>query len=97
MATAFLQWISPKESYVLAKSLRDKGHIKSDKVEAAFRSVPRSAFLPAWLEKKALEDSPIKQGIYHHSAPHMYAMVIEALEIQAGTVVAYQLIILYLQ
>lgn len=79
-------WIGHKESNSLIRSLLDKGHIKSDKVEEAFRSVQRSAFLPPGLGKRGQEDSPIKQGIYHQSAPHMYATVIEALEFEAGKI-----------
>ena len=93
MSSLFGAWTNPKPTEQMAKGLRDKGHIKSDKVEAAFRSVPRSAFVPAELEKKACEDSPIKQGIVHLSAPHMYAIVLEALDIQPGELI----LLLFLQ
>ena len=46
--------------------------------------VSRAIFVPPDLKEKAFDDSPIKKGIFHLSAPHMYAIVLEALNIQPG-------------
>ena len=71
-------------SFELAKKLVEKGNIKSRQVEVAFSSVPRAAFVPPELKGRAYDDSALRQGSFHLSAPHMYAIVLEALDIQAG-------------
>lgn len=63
----------------------ETGIIKTKEVEDAFRAVPRGAFLPPDLKIKAYEDSPIQGDPHiHMSAPHMYAIVLEALQLSSG-------------
>ena len=63
----------------------ETGIIKTKEVEDAFRAVPRGAFLPPDLKIKAYEDSPIQADPHiHMSAPHMYAIVLEALQLSSG-------------
>ena len=68
----------------LAKKLVEKGSIQSEKIETVFAKVSRAVFVPPELEEKAFEDRPIRQGMFHLSAPHMYAIVLEALDVQSG-------------
>jgi protein-L-isoaspartate O-methyltransferase len=51
--------------------------------------IPRAAFLPDDLQQDAYVDSPqrITQLGFNISAPHMYAMCLEALDIKPGNIV----------
>ena len=61
------------------------GVIHSKEVEEAFRNVPRGAFVPEDLQDEAYIDSPIRGDPHvHMSAPHMYASVMEALDLKPG-------------
>lgn len=61
------------------------GVITSKEVEEAFRAVPRGAFVPPDLQLEAYIDSPLLGDPHlHMSAPHMYATVLEALDLSPG-------------
>ena len=59
--------------------------IRSERVLAALRSVPREAFLPSSLEEFAYEDSPlpIAEG-QTISQPYIVALMSEALDLSGG-------------
>lgn len=58
--------------------------MRSAAVEAAFRVVDRRLFAPQGAEDVAYHDRPIREGRVHLSAPHMYAAVVETLELKPG-------------
>ena len=64
------------------------GVITSKEVEEAFRAVPRGAFVPPDKQLEAYIDSPLlgdpPYPHLHMSAPHMYATVLEALDLSPG-------------
>ena len=63
------------------------GVITTKEVEDAFRAVPRGAFVPHDLQLEAYVDSPLRsrgEPHVHMSAPHMYATVLEALNLSPG-------------
>ena len=65
--------------------LVQNGVISSKEVEEAFRAVPRGAFVPADQQVEAYLDSPLLGEMHlHMSAPHMYATVLEALDLSPG-------------
>ncbi len=69
----------------LIESLIRENYIKSDVVKKAFQKVPREKFLPDFLKSRAYNDRP--QEIGHGqtiSAPHMVAIMCEALDIHKG-------------
>lgn len=69
----------------LVRQLVERRLVKSPRVEAALRSVPREAFLPADAQADAYLDSPlpIAEG-QTISAPHMVAIMAEALDVHPG-------------
>lgn len=61
------------------------GVITSKEVEEAFRAVPRGAFVAPDLQVEAYIDAPLVGDQHlHMSAPHMYATVMEALDLSPG-------------
>jgi protein-L-isoaspartate O-methyltransferase len=71
-----------------AFSCTDRG----DFVQPEFRSwsvfvvtTPSQWLNSSWPRSQAYLDRPFKQGIVHISAPHMYATVLEALELEGGS------------
>ena len=69
----------------LVKMLIHKGVITSPDVERAMKTVPREMFLPENVKMSAYVDSPLPIGSGQTiSAPHMVAMMAEALELQVG-------------
>ena len=61
------------------------GVITSKEVEEAFRAVPRGAFVAPDLQVEAYIDAPLVGDHHlHMSAPHMYATVMEALDLSPG-------------
>lgn len=63
----------------------DAGLISSKDVEDAFRAIPRGAFVPSDQFDEAYFDSPLRGDPHvHMSAPHMYATVLEALDLCPG-------------
>jgi protein-L-isoaspartate(D-aspartate) O-methyltransferase len=74
-----------REKNHLINSLERKGYIKSEGVKQAFQSVPREAFVPNYLQSRAYVDSPLEIGQGQTiSAPHMVAIMCEALDIKKG-------------
>ncbi|XP_020623627.1 uncharacterized protein LOC110061133 [Orbicella faveolata] len=61
------------------------GVITVKEVEDAFRAVPRGAFVSPDLQLEAYIDAPLLGDPHlHMSAPHMYATVLEALDLSPG-------------
>jgi len=69
----------------LVSNLVSEGYIKTEPVRHAFCSVPREAFVPEYMKKYAYADTPLDIGEGQTiSAPHMVALMCEALDIQVG-------------
>jgi protein-L-isoaspartate(D-aspartate) O-methyltransferase len=70
----------------LLASLKRSGALRSAAVEEAMKAVPRGAFVPADLVDQAYVDTPLRLASFgfNISAPHMYAMCLEALELEVG-------------
>lgn len=69
----------------LISNLVSDGYIKSETVRQSFCSVPREAFVPEYLKKYAYADTPLEIGEGQTiSAPHMVAIMCEALDIVIG-------------
>jgi protein-L-isoaspartate(D-aspartate) O-methyltransferase len=70
---------------LLVGQLRREGLIKSPRVAAAFLAADRKGFLPELELEWAYDDAP--QSIGHEqtiSAPHMVAIMVEALDVRPG-------------
>ncbi len=69
----------------LVNRLFKEGYIKTDTVKKAFLKVPREEFIPEYLKMQAYIDRPLEIGNNQTiSAPHMVAIMCEALNIQKG-------------
>ena len=69
----------------LVKALMEEGAIRSSEVARAMRAVPRERFLPESVKTSAYVDTPLPIGYGQTiSAPHMVAMMVEALELKVG-------------
>ncbi|XP_028406216.1 uncharacterized protein LOC114528733 isoform X2 [Dendronephthya gigantea] len=69
----------------MVKNFKQLSIISSAVVESAFLNVPRAAFLPEYLHDDAYGDYPVRGDDHlHMSAPHMYATVLEALDLKEG-------------
>jgi len=69
----------------LVASLKIEGRIKTAEVEKAFLEVPRENFVPEILKNYAYVDTPLEIGNGQTiSAPHMVAIMCEALDIKKG-------------
>jgi protein-L-isoaspartate(D-aspartate) O-methyltransferase len=69
----------------LITKLSAEGYIKTEQVKQAFLTVPREAFLPNHLKQYAYADTPLDIGQGQTiSAPHMVAIMCEALDIKEG-------------
>lgn len=69
----------------LVKQLIRNGYIQSPEVERAMMSVPREEFLPPEVRDEAYIDSPLAIGEGQTiSAPHMVAIMAEALDLRQG-------------
>jgi len=70
-----------KESLIY--HLKCKGYISSKEVEQAIKSVPREKFVPPKMVEYSYEDRPLSIGNGQTiSAPHMVAIMAEALELK---------------
>ncbi len=70
----------------LIDSLLREGILRSEKVTNALRSVPREKFLPVNMKDYAAVDTPLPIGYGQTaSAPHMVAIMNEALELNVGS------------
>jgi len=73
-----------EREHLVAALLRE-GYIQSEPVKAAFLTVPREAFVPPSLQNYAYIDTPLDIGQGQTiSAPHMVAIMCEALDIKKG-------------
>jgi len=68
----------------LIRYLKEKKWLSSPAVEAAFKAVDRKLFLPPSLSTPAYFDQPLQLGPIHISAPFIYALALEALELRPG-------------
>ena len=69
----------------LVRMLKAEGRIKTEMVEKAFLEIPRELFVPESLKKHAYVDTPLEIGNGQTiSAPHMVAIMCEALDIKKG-------------
>ena len=72
------------EKEQLISRLIQHGYLKSDAVIAAMRHIPRELFVPPHQRKFAYADTPLEIGHGQTiSAPHMVAIMLEALELKA--------------
>jgi len=77
-----------EESERLVKTLKIEGRIKTEIVEKAFLETPREVFIPDSLKNYAYADTPLEIGKGQTiSAPHMVAIMCEALDIKKGQVI----------
>ncbi|WP_311171409.1 protein-L-isoaspartate(D-aspartate) O-methyltransferase [Halobellus ordinarius] len=68
------------ERNALVEGLRRRGHVESDRVADALRTVPRHEFVPAGRRSQAYADRPLSIGSGQTvSAPHMVGMMCELL------------------
>lgn len=63
--------------------------IRSESVESGFHSVDRRFFVPQIYVDIAHTDQPIREGSIHISAPHIYAMTIEELDISPNSSLSF--------
>ena len=69
----------------MVAGLRGRGLVFSERVEEALLKVPRHLFLPESARSQAYRDSPLPIGDGQTiSAPHMVAMMAEALDLRDG-------------
>lgn len=70
----------------LVRNLRISGVLNNDAVETALRKIPRGLFVPDDLQDAAYVDSPLRLPSFgfNISAPHMYAICLEALQLEPG-------------
>jgi protein-L-isoaspartate(D-aspartate) O-methyltransferase len=74
-----------KEREQLVNKLIRGGYIKNENVRDAFLTIPREEFVPESLRKQAYVDTPLEIGNGQTiSAPHMVAIMAEALDILEG-------------
>src|SRR5450432_4594040 len=87
---------SPKEPDItamhqaLVNQVKNNGHIRSARVEAAFRAVPRHLFLPNMAPAEVYRDQAIAiqsingQVVSSSSQPTIMAIMLEQLQLQPG-------------
>jgi protein-L-isoaspartate O-methyltransferase len=75
---------SGKTNEELVDNMVQNGLINNPEVEQGFRRVDRKFFVPKASENEAYSDRPIREGLVHISAPHIYCTVLEALELTPG-------------
>ena len=69
----------------LVTTLSQYGYIKTASVKQAFLTIPREVFVPDFLKKYSYVDTPLDIGQGQTiSAPHMVAIMCEALDIKNG-------------
>jgi protein-L-isoaspartate(D-aspartate) O-methyltransferase len=74
-----------KQRYDLVESLMRKGYLHSDAAIQAMRSTPRESFVPEDFRGASYVDHPLEIGEGQTiSAPHMVAIMVEALDLQPG-------------
>ena len=79
---------SGENNEALVNNLKEKGILKTEAIVNAFLTVDRAKFLPDELKEKAYDDTPLRctyeEGAVHQSAPHMYAHIVEHMQIKPG-------------
>jgi protein-L-isoaspartate(D-aspartate) O-methyltransferase len=74
-----------KERQRLISQLENQGYIRTQAVKDSFLKTPREEFLPRIVQRYAYVDIPLDIGNGQTiSAPHMVAIMCEALDIQEG-------------
>ena len=74
-----------KRRIELVNMLKKRGRINKKKVEKAFLETPRELFIPEKIKEYAYVDTPLEIGNGQTiSAPHMVAIMCEALDIKEG-------------
>ena len=69
----------------LVAHLIDQGYIKTDEIKQGFLAIPREEFIPRSLKGYSYVDTPLDIGNGQTiSAPHMVAIMCEALDIKKG-------------
>ena len=69
----------------LIRRLQQRGYLKSDAMEKAFRSVPREEFVRDHSKRDAYRDTPLSIGLGQTiSAPHMCVIMCEGLDLAPG-------------
>eukprot|EP00761_Pharyngomonas_kirbyi_P005885 gb/GECH01005891.1/.p1 GENE.gb/GECH01005891.1/~~gb/GECH01005891.1/.p1 ORF type:complete len:500 (+),score=113.28 gb/GECH01005891.1/:1-1500(+) len=70
----------------LIESLKERDILKGEEIENALSVVERGAFIPENQRNEAYVDSPIRlyKFNFNVSAPHMYALCLEALQVGRG-------------
>jgi len=69
----------------LVNNLKREGRIYTKEVEKAFLETPRDKFVPESLKRVAYVDTPLEIGNGQTiSAPHMVAIMVEALDLKKG-------------
>ncbi len=69
----------------LVRSLRQRGYVRTETVRRAMLGIPRERFVPERSRGDSYRDSPLSIGLGQTiSAPHMVAIMSEALEIVGG-------------
>ena len=72
----------------LVKKLKIEGRIFTKDVEKAFLEIPREEFVPVTIKDRAYIDMPLEIGNGQTiSAPHMVAIMCEALDIKKGQMI----------
>lgn len=75
----------PRARSELVDGLLRRGYVSKPEVAAALREVPREEFVPPRLRDEAYIDTPLPIGSGQTiSAPHMVAMMAEALDLRPG-------------
>jgi protein-L-isoaspartate(D-aspartate) O-methyltransferase len=69
----------------MVSRLQDSGYVRSERVAQAMLAVPRHIFLPDDMREQAYMDTPLHIGEGQTiSAPHMVAIMAEALDLHPG-------------
>lgn len=69
----------------MVRKLQDSGYVRSERVAQAMLAVPRHIFLPDDMREQAYMDTPLHIGEGQTiSAPHMVAIMAEALDLHPG-------------
>ncbi len=72
----------------MVEHLEQDAYINTKKVKQAFLSIPREDFIPSHMKSSAYVDTPLSIGSCQTiSAPHMIAIMCEALDLHAGQTV----------
>ena len=68
----------------LVATLLNDGALRSETIAEAMTTVDRKLFLPREAQNRAYRDEPLRHGVFHLSAPHVYCKVLETLDLKPG-------------